>query len=213
MVLAALGLGRAAGLRLEEAARLANTAAGLEVERPGVSVVTRAELRAHVSCSSSRSAKIVDAETLAKIGASHRKAGRRLVFTNGCFDLLHAGHIACLEEAAGLGDILIVAINSDASVRALKGAGRPAVSESDRAALLAALASVDHVIIFEESTPQRLLELIRPDVLVKGGTYDVERVVGHEFVESYGGRVIVTGRVEGRSTTELITRLARTGGA
>jgi D-beta-D-heptose 7-phosphate kinase/D-beta-D-heptose 1-phosphate adenosyltransferase len=119
-----------------------------------------------------------------------------------------------LEEAATLGDVLVVAVNSDASVRRLeKGRDRPIVPEADRAAMLAALACVDQVLIFEQATPHRLLEAIRPDVLVKGGTYTVEQVVGHEIVERYGGRVCVTGMQPGVSTTQLVGRIRKRGAA
>jgi D-beta-D-heptose 7-phosphate kinase/D-beta-D-heptose 1-phosphate adenosyltransferase len=143
--------------------------------------------------------------TLAGRAAAYRRAGRTLVFTNGCFDLLHAGHAAYLREARLLGDVLVVAVNSDASVRRLKGPGRPVIGQADRAALVAALQCVDHVLVFDDDTPHRLLRLLRPDVLVKGGTYAVAQVVGREVVEAYGGRVCVTGRLDGLSTTRIIT--------
>ena len=133
MVLAVLGLGRAAGLPLEAAARLANVAAGLEVERPGVGPVSREELREALDGRRGYGSKVVSADALAGLAAAHRRAGRKVVFTNGCFDLLHAGHLACLQEAARLGDVLVVAVNSDDGVRALKGPDRPAVPEAERA--------------------------------------------------------------------------------
>ena len=145
---------------------------------------------------------------MAALAAAYRRKGKTVVFTNGCFDLLHVGHVTYLEQAATLGDVLVVAVNSDASVRRLgKGPERPIVPEADRAAMLAALACVDHVLIFDEATPHRLLEAIRPDVLVKGGTYTVEQVVGHEIVERYGGRVCVTGMRPGVSTTRLVAEI------
>jgi D-beta-D-heptose 7-phosphate kinase/D-beta-D-heptose 1-phosphate adenosyltransferase len=153
--------------------------------------------------------KVVGAEEMAALAAAYRRAGRTLVFTNGCFDLLHAGHVRYLQEAARLGDVLVVAVNSDASVRALKGPGRPVIPEADRTALLAAPEAVDHVVVFGEDTPLRLLSLLRPDLLVKGGTYTVEEVVGRELVESCGGRVCVTGQTEGVSTTQILAAIAR----
>jgi len=145
---------------------------------------------------------------MASLAAAYRRKGKRVVFTNGCFDLLHVGHVTYLEEAAALGDVLIVAVNGDASVRRLgKGPERPIVPQADRAAMLAALACVDHVLIFDEATPHRLLKAIRPDVLVKGGTYTVEQVVGHEIAEGYGGRVCVTGIQPGVSTTQLVAEI------
>jgi D-beta-D-heptose 7-phosphate kinase/D-beta-D-heptose 1-phosphate adenosyltransferase len=208
MSLAVLGLGHAAGLPMLASARLANAAAGMEVERLGVAPISRAELRAAVARHSGSRDKIVDAEGLEKLVADHRRAGRTVVFTNGCFDLLHVGHLACLEEASHLGDVLVVGLNTDASVRTLKGPDRPLVPDLERAKLVAALGCVRHVILFAETTPHRLLRLIRPDVLVKGGTYSIEDVVGREVVEAYGGRVCVTIEVEGRSTTRLLHRLA-----
>lgn len=141
--------------------------------------------------------------------AEHRALGRSIVFTNGCFDLLHVGHVRLLEEAAAVGDVLVVALNSDASVRQLKGPARPIVCEGDRAAMLAELPYVDHLVIFEDATPLRLLEAIRPDVLAKGGTYTLDEVVGREIVESYGGCVYLTSRVEGVSTTTLVEALRK----
>ena len=135
----------------------------------------------------------------------YRQDGKTIVFTNGCFDLLHVGHTSMLEEAAEHGDVLIVAINSDASVRRLKGDTRPIIGEQDRAKLLAALACVDHVLIFYEDTPHRPLAAIRPDVLVKGGT--TPDIVGREIVESYGGRVERTAEIEDTSTTTLVSRI------
>jgi D-beta-D-heptose 7-phosphate kinase/D-beta-D-heptose 1-phosphate adenosyltransferase len=207
MVLAVTGLCRAAGLPLEAAARLANVAAGLEVERSGVAPVSRSELRAALCAERSEASKLVSLETMTALAAAYRRAGRSVVFANGCFDLLHAGHLTYLREAATLGDVLVVAVNSDDSVRRLKGPSRPAIAAPDRAALVAALEWVDHVLIFDEDTPHRLLALLRPDVLVKGGTYTPEEVVGREVVEAYGGRVCVTGRREGISTTRIITTL------
>jgi D-beta-D-heptose 7-phosphate kinase/D-beta-D-heptose 1-phosphate adenosyltransferase len=207
MVLAVVGLCRAAGVLWEETIQLANAAAGLEVERLGVEPITRAEVRADLIAGVGAASKRVSGEEMAVLAEGYRTAGRRVVFTNGCFDLLHAGHVQHLQEAARLGDVLVVALNSDESVRRLKGADRPIIPQADRAALLAALACVDHVLVFDEDTPHRLLRLIRPDVLVKGGDYSAAAVIGREVVESYGGTVCVTGRVEGVSTTHLLASL------
>ena len=138
------------------------------------------------------------------MGDYQRHLGRKIVFTNGCFDLLHVGHVTYLAEAAAHGDVLVVGVNSDESVRQLKGPSRPVIGQSDRAALLAALACVDGVVVFEDSTPHRMLELLRPDVLVKGGTYAPHEVVGREVVEAYGGEIRVTGVVDGISTTKIV---------
>jgi D-beta-D-heptose 7-phosphate kinase/D-beta-D-heptose 1-phosphate adenosyltransferase len=149
-------------------------------------------------------------EELTRLVAGHRAAGRSIVFTNGCFDLLHAGHVSYLQEAAQLGDVLVVAINSDRSVRALKGADRPLIPAAERALMLAALECVAAVIVFDEATPEPLLRQLRPEVLVKGGTYGVEQVVGRELVEAYGGRVCVTAVVPGLSTTSRLAALRGT---
>ena len=136
-----------------------------------------------------------------------REGGRRLVFTNGCFDLLHVGHVRYLREARSLGDALLVAINSDPSVRALKGAGRPLMNESERAEVLAALAAVDFVTVFEEESPRPLIAELLPDVLVKGGDYSTDEIHGREEVEAAGGRVLALPFVEGASTTGIIERV------
>ncbi len=205
MVLAMLGLCLASGIDLPTAIPLANTAAGLEVERLGVVPVTRSEICAELQrAPHSLTDKLVTADQMERLAEQYRRQGKSVVFTNGCFDLLHVGHVNYLLDAAQLGDILVVAVNSDASVRRLKGADRPVISQDSRAALLAALACVDHVLGFAEDTPHTLLRQIRPDVLVKGGTYRVEEVVGRETVEEYGGRVCVVGCVEGVSTTEIL---------
>ena len=136
-----------------------------------------------------------------------RAAGRRLVFTNGCFDILHVGHVRYLTEARRLGDALMVAVNSDASVRRLKGEGRPVMGEGERAELLAALEAVDYVTIFDDLSPRALIAEVLPDVLVKGGDYAPEEIHGREEVERAGGRVVALPFVEGASTTGVIERI------
>lgn len=205
MVLAMIGVALASGLSAEDAVRLGNVAGGLEVEKIGVAVIPRSEIRTRLLADlPAASEKVVGLDQLALLLEAHRSAGQKIVLTNGCFDLLHVGHIHCLQEAAGLGDVLIVGLNDDASVRRLKGPGRPVLAERQRAAILAALKCVDYVVVFGDDTPLELLERIKPDVLVKGGTYAPGEVVGHEFVASYGGRVHVTSLVEGISTSGLI---------
>ena len=142
-----------------------------------------------------------------RVRASLRAAGRRLVFTNGCFDLLHVGHTRYLQQARRLGDALLVAINSDRSVRALKGPGRPVMCEEERAEVLAALAAVDYVTIFDEESPRALIAEALPDVLAKGGDYALEEIHGREEVERAGGRVVALPFVEGVSTTDVIERI------
>jgi len=146
---------------------------------------------------------------VARWRARLRGEGRRLVFTNGCFDLLHVGHVRYLEAARALGDALLVAINSDRSVRELKGEGRPVLPERERAELLAALAAVDGVTVFDELSPRTLIAEVLPDVLVKGGDYGLEEIHGREEVEAAGGRVLALPFVEGASTTSIIERIRK----
>ena len=153
-------------------------------------------------------AKVVARDVAVAAAESARRAGRRIVFTNGCFDLLHVGHVRYLAEARAAGDLLLVGVNSDASVRRLKGPARPLVPEAARAEILAALAAVDYVTIFDEDTPERLIAEVLPDVLVKGGDWTPDRVVGRETVEARGGRVLIIPTVAGFSTTTLAARLA-----
>ncbi len=151
--------------------------------------------------------RVVSLETLLACLGPEREQGRRVVFTNGCFDLLHAGHAALLEQAAALGDILVVGLNSDSSVRRLKGPRRPLIHEQQRAALLAALRAVDYVVLFDEETPLELIEALLPDVLVKGEDYPLSEIVGREVVEGRGGKVVRLPLVTGLSTTTLVERL------
>jgi D-beta-D-heptose 7-phosphate kinase/D-beta-D-heptose 1-phosphate adenosyltransferase len=145
-------------------------------------------------------------EAILRFGREKRN-GRRVVFTNGCFDLLHPGHIGSLEQARALGDTLIVGLNSDASVRQLKGAGRPVLPERERAEILAALESVDAVVIFDQSTPREVIARLLPDMLVKGGDWPGDRIVGREEVEAAGGRVVSIPVVPGYSTTEILRKI------
>lgn len=151
--------------------------------------------------------KLKTVSELAQLAAAARRDGRRVVFTNGCFDLLHIGHTRYLQEARSLGDLLIVAINSDASVSALKGPERPLVPEQERAEVLAALACVDFVTIFDAPDPGHVIATIQPDVLVKGGDWPVDRIVGREVVEARGGKVVSIPLVPGASTTGLVRRI------
>ena len=150
---------------------------------------------------------ILDRGELLRVRAELRAARRTLVFTNGCFDILHVGHVRYLAAARALGDALLVAVNSDRSVRALKGPGRPLMNEAERAEMLAALAAVDFVTVFDEDSPRRLIAELLPDVLVKGGDYALEEIHGREEVEAAGGRVLALPFVEGASTTGIIERV------
>lgn len=156
--------------------------------------------------------KVKSLSGVARAVRAAQTAGRRVVFTNGCFDLLHRGHVRYLEQARALGDLLVVAINSDASVRTLKGQGRPVVPAEERAEVLAALAAVDFVLVFEELDPARVIRTLRPDVLVKGGDWPISQIVGSDFVRSRGGTVRSLPYVDGASTTSLIRRIRARGG-
>jgi rfaE bifunctional protein nucleotidyltransferase chain/domain len=153
--------------------------------------------------------KIKTLGSLRRIIRKLRKQGKTIVFTNGCFDLLHAGHIRYLEEAKRRGDILIVALNSDASVRKIKGAPRPLVPQGDRLVIVAALASVDYVCLFVQDTPIKVIRETRPDVLIKGADWEDKTIVGADFVRSYGGKVATGKFIRGRSTTSLIKKIAK----
>lgn len=214
-VIAVAGACMAGGMPFEEAAKMANLAAGIVVGKAGTSTVELGELRNAWLAENMRGAgqlarlnlKICDSlPALQSLVALWRQQGLKVVFTNGCFDLLHAGHIQLVEEAAAQGDKLIVAVNSDSSVKRLKGPERPMQPENARSLVLAALEEVDAVIIFEEDTPKNLIEAITPDVLVKGGDYDPESIVGAEHVRRTGGRVHIAKFRDGFSTTGLIDR-------
>lgn len=151
--------------------------------------------------------KVAAAETVGGRLAEDRLRGRTIVFTNGCYDILHAGHVRLLEAASALGDVLVVGLNGDESVRRLKGPDRPFLPFEERALLLAGLEAVDWVVRFDEDTPAELIERMQPDVLVKGGDWDLDRIVGRETVERRGGRVVTVPLVEGRSTSSLVERI------
>lgn len=185
----------------EEACRLASIAAGIAVGHSGCYIVRAAELAGAIR---GRSPKIRDLETARRWSAEQRRAGRRVVFTNGCFDILHAGHLAGLEQARRQGDLLVVGLNSDASVRENKGPTRPVQAEAHRASLLAGLACVDAVVVFEDATPEALIREIEPDVLVKGSDYEGKEIAGADFVRSRGGRVVTIPLVPGLSTTGIL---------
>jgi len=150
---------------------------------------------------------VVTLEKLIVRFAPGKRNGKRVVFTNGCFDLLHPGHIKLLEAARALGDVLIVGINSDESVRTLKGPGRPVIPENERAEILASLACVDAVVIFDELTPKKTVAALLPDVLVKGGDWPGNQIVGREEVEATGGKVVLIDVVQGYSTTEILNKI------
>jgi D-beta-D-heptose 7-phosphate kinase/D-beta-D-heptose 1-phosphate adenosyltransferase len=214
-VAAALALALAAGADWEAALRTANAAAAVAVSKKGTATVTPAELRRKILPTASLAAeeKIVgtggDLETHL---LQWRRQELRIGFTNGCFDILHPGHVKVLTAARGACDRLIVGLNSDASARRLKGESRPVQDERARAEVLAALEAVDLVVLFEEDTPIKLIAQVRPSVLVKGGDYAREQVIGHEIVEANGGEVMLVDILAGFSTTSLVKR-AREGKA
>jgi D-beta-D-heptose 7-phosphate kinase/D-beta-D-heptose 1-phosphate adenosyltransferase len=212
-VIATLALCLACRIEIEIAMELANAASGIVISKVGTVPVERHELIGALSedIALHHEEKIATRDALRSRVASWRAANHRVVFTNGCYDLLHVGHISLLERAHAQGDKLIVAVNSDESVRRLKGRGRPMVGQRERARILAALAAVDAVVIFDESTPLELICDLRPDVLVKGGDYSEKEVVGAEEVRSWGGRLCLVPVVEGFSTSELIAEAASRG--
>jgi D-beta-D-heptose 7-phosphate kinase/D-beta-D-heptose 1-phosphate adenosyltransferase len=208
MVLAVLGMALAAGADYDPAVRLANVAGGLEVERIGVATITRDEILTDLRGTHlADNRKFLTSECLIAELEHRRALGQRIAFTNGCFDLLHAGHVLYLQEARAQADVLLVAINSDRAVRQLKGPRRPVNSQHARSVVLSSLQAVDLVTIFDEATPIELIRAVRPDVLVKGGDYTKSQVVGASFVESYGGRVHIAEFQEGFSTTRLLNQL------
>ncbi|MDA0835623.1 MAG: bifunctional heptose 7-phosphate kinase/heptose 1-phosphate adenyltransferase [Planctomycetota bacterium] len=212
MVLAAIGVGMGAGVPVDQICRLANVAGGLEVEQVGVVPITRDEMLADLLRGERPSSeKIVSLEMARRHITARRKLGQKIVLTNGCFDLMHAGHVHYLEQASQEGDCLVVALNSDAGIRQLdKGSDRPICSQEQRALLLSALQAVAYVVIFDEATPHRVIEALAPDKLVKGGTYQPHEVVGGDIVTAYGGEVKVLGLVPELSTTKLVERIRRT---
>lgn len=208
MVLSIVGFCMAAGASAEVTMGAANLAGGLEVERLGVVPLSREDLlEAVYQTDVSGDPKIVSLARLKTQLDKARQAGRRIAMTNGCFDLLHPGHVQSLKAARAKGDCLVVALNSDVSVRELKGPSRPIIDERNRAEMLAALSCVDYVILFDDASVAPLVAEIQPDVLVKAAQYSVQGVVGHEIVESYGGEVVVVPMKGGFSTTTLIERI------
>jgi D-beta-D-heptose 7-phosphate kinase / D-beta-D-heptose 1-phosphate adenosyltransferase len=208
-VIATLAASLAGGLDPETAVTLANIAAGIVVGKTGTAPISGHELVAEFTASAQMKApdKILDLPHLLVRLAEWRASGDRIVFTNGCFDILHVGHITLLEQCREFGDKVIIGLNSDASVRQLKGPTRPLVSESERARVLAALGATDAVIIFDQPTPLELIQAVRPDVLVKGGDYAASTIVGSDDVVTWGGRVEIVPTVTGASTTNTIRKM------
>ncbi len=208
-VIATLAAAMAAGLPMPEATALANLAAGIVVGKLGTAAVSAPELRRAIIAEQGAQRGVVTEEQLLLAIEDARASGERLVFTNGCFDIIHAGHVGYLEEARKQGDRLIVAVNSDASIRQLKGSGRPINPLDRRMAVLAGLEAVDWVVPFSEDTPERLLRRVKPDVLVKGGDYREDQVVGGNIVKAYGGTVKVLSFFDNCSTTSIVNKIRK----
>jgi D-beta-D-heptose 7-phosphate kinase / D-beta-D-heptose 1-phosphate adenosyltransferase len=208
-VIATLAAGMMAGLPHRDALHLANLAAGIVVGKVGTVAVSREELLAELLAEDvhEQADKICDLPRLLAHVAGWRARGERIVFTNGCFDLLHAGHVTYLEQARKLGDRLVLGLNTDASVRRLKGESRPVIHEDDRARVLAALEAVDAITLFDQDTPLELINAVRPDVLVKGDDYAEDQVVGGTEIKSWGGKVVLVAIVPGKSSSRIIDKL------
>lgn len=208
-VIAVFGTALAAGSTLVEAMSLANLAASLVVAKLGAATVSAPELEVALNMSAANVGSVVNEDQLLNAITDVRVKGKRIVFTNGCFDILHAGHVRYLQQAKQLGDFLIVAINDDESVKRLKGPGRPINNAEQRLAVLAGLGVVDWVVSFADDTPERLLKKLKPEILVKGGDYTIDQVVGANIVRAYGGEVRVLGVTKGVSTTAIIDRMVK----
>lgn len=208
-VLAGLGFALACGDDVYDAACFANSAAAVVVGKLGSATATLEEIERYEESlyHDGSDYKIAGCDELAQTVARLKGEGKKIVFTNGCFDILHAGHVRYLQKARSLGDVLILGLNSDDSVRRLKGPDRPVVGQEDRAAVLSGLESVDYITIFDEETPYDLIAALVPDVLVKGGDYVAERIVGYDIVTLNGGSVVVVDFVDGRSTTRIIEKI------
>lgn len=210
MVLSMLALALAAGCDYKTAVHLSNIAGGIQVEKFGSATVTIEEIiNEIISQSRGKAGKIHSVESLLNQLQMHRRQKQTIVFTNGCFDVVHRGHIEFLKFCGSQGDIVVVGLNSDKSVKSIKGPQRPVNNQHDRQAVLAALETVDYITLFDEPDPLNLIKKVKPDVLVKGQDWEDKGVVGREFVESYGGRVVLAPLVEGKSSTETIEKIKR----
>jgi D-beta-D-heptose 7-phosphate kinase/D-beta-D-heptose 1-phosphate adenosyltransferase len=212
-MVAALAVALAAGASLPEAAMLANITAGISVGKTGTATVTRDELlnALHTDGIASTERKVRELDDAKIQAAAWRAQGLRIGFANGCFDLIHPGHVHLLAQARAGCDRLIVALNTDASVRRLKGPTRPVQNEDARAIVMASLSPVDMVVLFDEDTPLELIDALRPDVLIKGSDYTVDQVVGADLVQSWGGGVLLVELREGHSTSGTIRRMTAPG--
>jgi D-beta-D-heptose 7-phosphate kinase / D-beta-D-heptose 1-phosphate adenosyltransferase len=207
---AAMSLGVAAGGHIVDASTLANLAAGIVVGKPGTAIVTTVEIIATLTPLDGRTDhnKVFALDSVLQLARAWREQGLTFAFTNGCFDLLHPGHVSLLDQARRSADRLIVGLNADLSIRRLKGSNRPVQSEVARATVLSSLKSVDAVVIFSEDTPIKLIEVLEPDILVKGADYTLDTVVGADLVLKRGGKVILADLIPGHSTTDTVKRVA-----
>lgn len=209
-VIATFAMAVLSGLNFEEAAKIANKAAGIVVGKVGTAVIHKEDIKNILEESVLHSAQnILPLNELKQIVSQAKSYRKSIVFTNGCFDIIHSGHIEFLQKASELGDLLIVGLNSDSSVRKLKGEGRPIKTEQERASILAALKYVDYIVIFPEETPESMIRELRPDIVVKGSDYSVDQVVGRDIVEQYGGRVELVPIVQGFSTSTLVNDIVK----
>jgi|FrelakmetLWP11LW_1041352.scaffolds.fasta_scaffold02617_3 D-beta-D-heptose 7-phosphate kinase/D-beta-D-heptose 1-phosphate adenosyltransferase len=208
MMLAAIAVALAAGCDYKTAVQLSNIAAGLEVEKFGVATITIDEIVNEIIASrKGKAGKIREIPSLVDELEYYRRSGQKIVFTNGCFDVLHIGHIEYLKFCKTHGDIVVIGLNSDSSVRQIKGPTRPINNQHERAAVLAALECVDYVTFFEQPDPLELIKQVKPDILIKGTDWAEKGVIGREFVESHGGKVVLSPMVEGKSTTSTIEKM------
>lgn len=213
MVLSVFGFVVGSKNSFEDAAMIANVAAGVEVGKVGAVPISKSEILSELMGGSNPLyTKIKVLDELEEILNRHRKENKKIVFTNGCFDILHVGHIEYLKFSRKQGDVLVIGLNTDRSVREQKGDKRPFVSEDERARLMSALEDVDYVILFDDLTPEKLIRRVKPDVLVKGEDWKEKGVVGREFVESYGGKVILAPLVKDVSTTDIVSRILERSG-
>ena len=209
-VIAAFVMAVLSGLSFVDAAKVANAAAGVVVGKVGTAVIHKGDLKNILEENAVRTSQnILQLNELKQIVSQAKSYKRKIVFTNGCFDIIHGGHIEYLQKARELGDILIIGLNSDSSVRELKGEGRPLKTEVERANILAALKYVDYICIFSEETPGNLIRELKPDIIVKGSDYTIDQVVGREIVEEYGGRVELVPIVQGLSTSALVNEIVK----
>ena len=209
-VIATLGAAMAAGIKMEQAVFLANTAAGVVVRKLGTEAITDAELRRALQRQNDPHAGIMSEDDLLKYVEEAKSRGEKIVMTNGCFDILHSGHVLYLEHAKSLGNRLIIAVNDDDSIKRLKGNGRPVNALQERMLVLASLRAVDWVVPFSEDTPERLIKKISPDILAKGGDYNEEQIAGAKHVRATGGEVVIIPFVDGFSTTNMIKKMVTT---